>query len=87
MPVCRRGIPCSEPARGVRLVFTRADGFSKSAIAARDGSYDMWLPNGTYTVSVSPQAPIGRGIDPSTVRVTSPGRPRTVDFQIDTGIR
>ena len=85
MPVCREGTPCSEPASGARLVFKPDGGGATSVVVAKDGSYSVSLAPGVYTVAVSPEPQIG-GIDPATVRVTA-GQTRTVDFQIDTGIR
>jgi len=81
-PVCRKGTPCSAPASGQRLVFKRG-GVTASAVVAKDGSYSVSLPPGTYSVSLFP---LQRGrIEPSTVRVAA-GRD-TVDFRIDTGLR
>ena len=86
MPVCREGTPCSEPASGARLVFNQDGRVAGSAVVAKDGSYSVSLTPGVYTVTVSPQPSIGRGIDPNTVQVAA-GSDQTVDFQIDTGIR
>ena len=85
-PVCRKGIPCSEPARDVKLVFRHGDQIAASVITAKDGRYAVSLAPGAYLVAVDPQLTIGSGIDPSTVRVVAGSR-RNVDFQIDTGIR
>lgn len=59
-----------------------------SVVAATNGSYSISLPVGTYTVAVALQRPpiIGRGLEPSTVRVVAGPRHKR-DFQIDTGIR
>ena len=75
-----------EPASGARLVFTTYGGDATSVVVEKDGSYLVSLAPGTYTVTVAPQAPVGRGIDPSMVEVTA-GEVGTVDFAIDTGIR
>jgi hypothetical protein len=85
-PVCRAGTPCSKPASGTRLAFQRNGGAVTSIVVAKDGSYSVSLAPGVYTVTVSPQAPVGRGIDPGTVKVIA-GHRRRVDFRIDTGIR
>ena len=85
-PVCRKGTPCSVPASGARLVFKLNGRAARSLVVAKDGSYSVWLAAGVYTVAVSPQTTIGRGIEPRTVRVAA-GLARMVDFQIDTGIR
>ena len=86
-PVCRKGQPCSEPASGAQLVFTSQEtpGVQFTTTVGKDGSYTVDLPPDLYTVTVSRPPSIGRGIEPSTVRVTV--RERTVDFSIDTGIR
>jgi len=85
-PVCRAGVPCSEPASGARLVFERDGRVAAQVVVAKDGSYSVSLAPGTYVVGVAPQPTIGRGVDARTVRVTA-ARARRLDFQIDTGIR
>jgi hypothetical protein len=81
-PVCIAGQPCSAPAPGVTLTFTRA---GRPAVRVRTGSggaYRIVLAPGAYSVTAS----AGRRIDPHAVRVTS-GTFRRVDLAIDTGIR
>jgi hypothetical protein len=85
-PVCRTGVPCTKPAAGATLAFARHDRVYSRAVVARDGSYSVSLPPGTYTVAVEPMPSIGEGIRPQRVRVVS-GRSRKLDFAIDTGIR
>ena len=85
MPVCREGVPCSEPAHGTRILFKQADSVSGSVTVAKDGSYSVSLPAGVYTVAVAQSSPIGSGISPSSVTISQSDR--KVDFQIDTGIR
>jgi hypothetical protein len=68
------------------LVFTRGDHPAVRLTITNDGHYGIVLPADTYTVAVSPQPSVGRGLEPSTVRVVA-GRNRRVDFQVDTGIR
>lgn len=86
MPVCRPGKPCTGPASGAQLVFTPNGAGPTSVLVASDGSYSVSLAPGVYTITVVPGAPIGRGLEPATVRVTA-GRTRAVGFTIDTGIR
>ena len=86
MPVCREGVPCSEPAHGTRILFKQGDSVSGSVTVAKDGSYSVSLPAGVYTVAVDQSSPIGSGISPSSATVISRSD-RKVDFQIDTGIR
>ena len=86
-PVCRPGIPCSEPATNEQLVFVRDDRVTTAiASTGADGRYTVALKPGLYTVTILPVPAIGRGFAPQTVRVIA-GRTRTVDFSIDTGIR
>jgi hypothetical protein len=85
-PVCRVGMPCSEPAVGIELVFSRggkAVGFVRTA---GGGRYAIVLPAGTYSVTQRPAAKIGTGVRPATVRVVG-GASRRLDLFIDTGIR
>ena len=86
MPVCQAGTPCSEPASGTQLVFSQGDRIAARVVVAKDGSYSVSLAPGTYSVAAESQLLIGRGIDPSTVRVVA-GPRQERDFQIDTGIR
>jgi hypothetical protein len=84
-PVCQVGKPCSEPAVGAVLVFSRGGTVAGRARSGAGGRYTVRLLPGLYTVRVSPPQHIG-GLTPSQVRVRA-GAPRRVDFQIDTGIR
>lgn len=85
-PVCRAGMPCSEPAVGVQLTFSRGGKVAATALTAAGGRYSVRLPAGTYTVAQRPAARIGTGIRPQQVRVAG-GASRRVDLFIDTGIR
>jgi hypothetical protein len=84
-PVCQVGKPCSEPAVGAVLVFSRAGAVVGRARSGAGGRYTVRLQPGLYSVSLSPPQRIG-GLKPSQVRVRT-GAPGRVDFQIDTGIR
>lgn len=84
-PVCRVGKPCSEPAMGAVLVFSRGGAIAGRARAGAGGRYTVRLVPGLYAVRVSPPQRIG-GLKPSRVRIRA-GAPRRLDFQIDTGIR
>ena len=85
-PVCRRGVPCSEPAAGTTLRFVHNGHLAASAHAGKNGAYSIRLAPGIYTVVSAPQSNIGTGVRPGRVRVVS-GAPRRLDFFIDTGIR
>jgi hypothetical protein len=85
-PVCRVGMPCSEPAVGVQLTFSRGGKIAATALTAAGGRYSVRLPAGIYTVGQRPAAKIGTGIRPQQVRVVG-GASRRVDLFIDTGIR
>ena len=84
-PVCRVGTPCSEPAVGAVLVFSRSGRDAARVRAGAGGRYSVQLPPGLYGVRVSPPQKIG-GLTPHQARVRS-GVNRRFDFQIDTGIR
>jgi hypothetical protein len=83
-PVCQVGKPCSAPAVGVTLVFSRAGHTAVRVKTVQGGRYSVRLAPGTYSVSTAPRMTIGTGIRPSTVRVRVTA---TVNFFIDTGIR
>jgi hypothetical protein len=80
-PVCVAEQPCSEPAAGVLLKFSRGGKAVASTRSRADGSYRIGLAPALYKIKLS-----ARSIDPSEVTVRS-GRFRHVDFSIDTGIR
>jgi hypothetical protein len=84
-PVCRVGTPCSEPAVGAVLVFSRDGRVAARIRAGAGGRYTVRLGAGTYAVQVSPPQRIG-GLAPRQVRVRA-GLDGRVDFRIDTGIR
>lgn len=84
-PVCRVGTPCTEPAVGVVLVFSRDGRIVSRVRAGVGGRYAIRLRPGVYAVRVSPAQKIG-GLTPRRVRVGS-GVNRRLDFEIDTGIR
>jgi hypothetical protein len=81
VPVCVAEQPCTAPASGAAVVFSRP-GRPRAAriVVHADGSYRVRLAPGLYAVRS------GRSIEPAAVRVL-PNRMRHVDFSIDTGIR
>jgi hypothetical protein len=84
-PVCQVGVPCSKPAAGIHLRFTRANGVAVTVTTDARGRYSIRLARGTYTATVVPPRTIGRGIDPRTF--TARGTTQRLDFDVDTGIR
>jgi hypothetical protein len=84
MPVCRSGEPCSAPAAQIVLVFRRS-GVAVRTRTETQGRYRVTLAAGTWQVSLVRRG-IGTAIEPERVRAV-PGRMRTVDLSIDTGIR
>lgn len=84
MPVCRVGVPCDAPARGVKLRFSRAGKVVATATTNNRGWYRVVLRAGRYSVSTNAKAPTVFG--PRTVTVQS-GVMKRRDFLIDTGIR
>ena len=83
-PVCQVGKPCSAPAVGTTLAFTRASHVTTIRVG-KAGRYTVRLAPGLYPVRVLPHSNIG-GIKPVQVRVRR-GVDARVDFAIDTGIR
>ena len=84
-PVCIEGQPCSKPAPGVVLRFSRNDRVVTRTRTRADGTYRVILSPGRYVVSLA----AARGptsIVPHTVRVAA-GRMTLRDFTIDTGIQ
>ena len=81
-PVCQVDKPCSAPAKGVQLTFTRL-GRSWHATTDDHGRYRIALRPGVYAVTISTQRP---GIRPFEV-VVPRGRVAVRNFEIDTGIR
>jgi hypothetical protein len=80
-PVCIAGRPCSEPAPGVVLVFSRGGTDVARVTTRRNGTYRLQLAAGSYAVRSSV-----RRTTPTSVRV-KPATTTRVDFSIDTGIR
>ena len=81
-PVCQEGVPCSAPAKHIKITFARA-GVAKTAVTGANGRYSILLAPGTYAVRF-PSAKFG--FRPRSVVVVA-GRMSTRDFSIDTGIR
>ncbi len=84
-PVCFVGKPCEEPARGVKLVFSRSGKVVGRATTDQKGRYRLALKPGSYSVSTNRRA-FEKVPQPSRVTVAN-GRFKRVDFHIDTGIR
>jgi hypothetical protein len=84
-PVCRVTEPCEEPARGVRLVFTRAGKVIARATTNQKGWYRVTLRSGRYAVTT--QNPrVAKNLTPKSATVPK-DRVKRMDFDIDTGIR
>lgn len=84
-PVCRVGVPCEEPARGVKLVFSRSGKVVGRTTTNQKGYYRIPLKRGTYSVRTN--RPASEKV-PQPSRVTVPSdRFKRVVFHIDTGIR
>jgi DNA-binding beta-propeller fold protein YncE len=81
-PTCRIGNPCSAPARGLTLRFSK-DG-NQAVVAqtktGKDGAYRIDLPPGIYFVMAA------QPVKPQHVTVPK-GRYARVDFSFDTKIR
>jgi len=85
MPVCRVNVPCDEPARGVKLVFSRSGKVVATATTNQKGWYRVTLRPGRYSVRTNRRA-FERRTQPSSATVPA-GRVARRDFMIDTGIR
>jgi hypothetical protein len=85
-PVCQIGKPCSEPAVGAVLVFSRSGREAARARAGAGGRYFVRLAPGFYAVRLTTAPRIGSGLTPRQARVRS-GVDGRLDFEIDTGIR
>ena len=84
-PVCQAGTPCSAPAAGVTLTFSRNGKVVKSVVTTSTGKYHVQLAAGIYTVRFVSKSKIAR-LMPTTVTVRSGAMLRR-NFTIDTGIR
>jgi len=85
-PVCQVGKPCSEPAVGVVLVFSRNGFVVARARTGLGGRYSVSLRPGTYAVRPAVKSRIGSGTKPASI-VLRQVRTLRLDFAIDTGIR
>jgi hypothetical protein len=83
MPVCRVGVPCTAPAKGVKLRFSRAGKVVATATTNNKGWYRVVLRAAVYSVSTNAK---GSAFSPRTARARS-GKMTRRDFLIDTGIR
>jgi hypothetical protein len=81
-PFCAAEEPCSQPANGAVLVFSRRGSEVARAPVGPDGIYRITLPTGVYAVRAASRRPL----DPQAAQVIA-GHYRRVDFSIDTGIR
>jgi hypothetical protein len=84
-PVCRVGVPCDEPARGVKLYFFRSSKVAATATTNAKGWYRVTLRPGRYSVRLLRRGP-AMAPEPSSVTVPN-DRVKRRDFHIDTGIR
>ena len=85
-PVCIEGNPCTKPATGYVLIFSRAGAVVARTTTRVDGSYLLRLRPGVYTVR-APAAPrVGTGLTPHLIRVPNERMAR-VDLVIDTGLQ
>src|SRR5438270_11085363 len=85
-PVCQVGLPCSAPAPGAVLVFSRDGQIVARARAGERGRYSVRLRPGSYTVRLATKPRIGSGLAPRAITLRAVLSMR-VNFSIDTGIR
>ena len=84
-PVCRVGVPCTEPARGVKLIFSRSGKVAATTVTNKKGWYRVTLRAGRYTVRTNKRGPESTP-QPRTASVQA-STVRRRDFLLDTGIR
>lgn len=84
-PVCRVGVPCDEPAKGLLLQFKRDGRIRAQARTSQSGWYRVKLRPGRYAVT-SPALRPGQQLSPRAVRAPR-GHLGRVDLYLDTGIR
>ena len=84
-PVCRVGVPCTEPARGVKMIFSRSGKVAATAVTNEKGWYRVTLRAGRYTVRTNKRGPESTP-QPRTATVQA-STVRRRDFLLDTGIR
>jgi hypothetical protein len=84
-PVCMVGVPCSEPAANVVLVFSRAGRVVARTRTRQDGGYRLTLKPGRYSVRTTIRK-LGSGLSPR-IAVVPRNRVARVNFDLDTGIR
>jgi hypothetical protein len=85
MPVCRPGVPCSRPAKDLKLVFLRNGRVVKTTITDDLGRYRIALQPGRYTVRPRLQR-LRNALEPAGVKVPR-GRFAKRNFTLDVGIR
>ena len=81
---CVVGVPCSRPAAGVKLVFSRGDAAFQAA-SDRQGRYRVRLGPGEYKVRLAGPPGLAR-LYPDHFGAPADHGQR-VDFSIDTGVR
>ena len=85
-PVCRVGVPCSRPAEGVTLVFSRHGRVVTTTRTGKGGRYRISLAAGRYAVRVRAKSHLGTGLHPAAATVPR-GRFARLNFSYDVGIR
>ena len=85
MPVCRVGVPCTEPAAGVKLFFSRNGKVAATAVTNKKGFYSVTLRAGRYTVRTNRRGPEATPQPRAATVQTSTVKRR--DFMLDTGLR
>jgi hypothetical protein len=84
-PVCVVGRPCTAPAPGVTLVFSRSSRDRARAVSGRNGTYRVTLEPGVYRVRALVKTR-RQVLKPFSVHVPV-GRVARLNFMLDTGIR
>jgi hypothetical protein len=86
MPVCRPGVPCSRPAKELKLAFLQNGHVVKTTPTDERGRYRIALAPGRYAVRPRTQQRLRNALEPAAVKVTR-GRFTKRNFTLDVGIR
>jgi hypothetical protein len=85
-PVCEIGTPCTKPAGGLLLRFSRGGRQVETIRTHRNGTYLVVLRPGVYTISTPTVQSRSRGLEPRKATVP-PARYQRINFTLDVGIR
>jgi hypothetical protein len=85
-PVCKVGVPCDGPAKGVRIVVRRNGAVVARGLTDALGRTRFALVGGRYAVAATYSGGVAARAESKPARVVA-GRTTIVAFSFDTGIR